>query len=163
MEHEVEIDRHAIWVNDLVLTERFYVDVLGEILPSYIANRYMLSTEEIVRERQMQALAARGDGEGHSQSFIAVPYARAMVGHADVIFRLLDHHVQEPPLEQLRGRPRLALSVSAEQMDRAPDVLRGHEVPFEGPVDHAPPAPIARSLYFKDPSGNFLELCCPRA
>ena len=64
MEHEVEIDRHAIWVNDLVLAERFYVDVLGQILPSYIANRYMLTTDEIVRERQMQALASRGDGTG---------------------------------------------------------------------------------------------------
>ena len=160
MEHEVEIDRHAIWVNDLVLTERFYVDVLGQILPSYIANRYMLTTDEIVRERQMQALASRVDGTG--DGLVAVPYARAMVGHADVIFRLLDHHVQEPPLEQLRGRPRLALSVGDEQMARAPDVLRRSGVPFEGPVEHPEPAPIARSLYFKDPSGNFLELCCPR-
>ena len=160
MEHDVEIDRHAIWVNDLVLTERFYVHVLGEILPSYIANRYMLTTDEIVRERQMQALAARGNGE--STGFVAVPYARAMVGHADVILRLLDHHVQEPPIDQVRGRPRLALSISAEQMVRAPAVLRRHGVPFEGPVEHAEPAPIASSLYFKDPSGNFLELCCPR-
>jgi catechol 2,3-dioxygenase-like lactoylglutathione lyase family enzyme len=160
VEHEVEIDRHAIWVNDLVLTERFYVEVLGQILPSYIANRYMLTTDEIVRERQMQALASRGDGAG--EGFVAVPYARAMVGHADVIFRLLDHHVQEPPLERLRGRPRLALSVAEDQMAHAPDVLRRSGVPFEGPVDHPEPAPIARSLYFKDPSGNFLELCCPR-
>lgn len=160
MERDIEIDRHAIWVNDLVLTERFYVDVLGQILPSYIANRYMMTTDEIVRERQMQALAARGNGE--RAGFVAVPYARAMVGHADVIFRLLDHHVQEPPIEQLRGSPRLALSISPEQMQTAPEVLCRHDVPFEGPIEHAEPTPIARSLYFKDPSGNFLELCCPR-
>src|SRR5437870_13071362 len=119
----------------------------------------MLTTDEIVRERQMQALASRGDGTG--EGFVAVPYARAMVGHADVIFRLLDHHVQDPPLEQLRGRPRLALSGGDEQMARAPDVLRRSGVPFEGPVEHPEPAPLARSLYCKDPSGNVRALRCP--
>jgi hypothetical protein len=159
MEYEAEIDRHCVWVNDIILAERFYAEILGEIIPSYIANRYMLSTEEIVRERQLRALAAR---RGEEPAEFPVPYSRAMVGHADVIFRLLDHHVQEPPVEQLRGTPRLALSVSPEQMDKAVGVLTRHGIRFDGPVAHPAACPAARSLYFKDPSSNFIELCCPR-
>jgi hypothetical protein len=159
MEYEAEIDRHAIWVNDLVLAERFYGGILGEILPAYVANRYMLSTEEIIRERQLQRLAER---RGEETVGFPVPYSRAMVGQADIIFRLLDHHIQEPPVEQLQGTPRIALCVSHAQIDQAVEVLSRHRISFKGPVEYSPPSPIARSIYFKDPSGNFLELACPR-
>jgi catechol-2,3-dioxygenase len=159
IEHEAEIDRHAIWVNDLVRAERFYGEILGEIIPSYVANRYMLSTEEIIRERQLQRLAER---RGEVSKEFPIPYSRAMVGQADIIFRLLDHHVQEPLVEQLQGTPRIALRVSEAQIEQAVEVFTRHRVPFKGPVDHASPSPIARSIYFKDPSGNFLELACRR-
>ena len=32
----------------------------------------------------------------------------------------------------------------------------------DGPVEYPPPCPSERSIYLKDPSGNFLELVCPR-
>jgi catechol-2,3-dioxygenase len=36
--------------------------------------------------------------------------------------------------------------------------LRESGVPFKGPVDHPEKGPFGQSVYFKDPSGNFLEL-----
>ena len=65
------------------------------------------------------------------------------------------------------GRPNSAFLTAAgqyrpEQMERAIDVLTRHDIAFEGPVTHVPPSPIARSIYLKDPSSNFLELACPR-
>jgi hypothetical protein len=47
-------------------------------------------------------------------------------------------------------------------MQRAIEVLGRSRIPYEGPVEHLAPCPVASSLYFKDPSSNFLELCCPR-
>jgi len=75
---------------------------------------------------------------------------------------LYSDHIQEPPPEQLRGTPRLALHVTPEQMDELIEVLQEHKVAFEGPVEHPAPCPVARSVYLKDPSSNFLELACPR-
>ena len=35
--------------------------------------------------------------------------------------------------------------------------LTRNNVGFEGPVDHPQQGPFGQSIYFKDPSGNFLE------
>jgi catechol-2,3-dioxygenase len=75
---------------------------------------------------------------------------------------LATQHYQEPPEEQITGVPRTAFFTSRSQLDRVAALLdaRGH--PYEGPVDHPPSVPLSASLYFRDLSGNFLELCTPR-
>jgi hypothetical protein len=84
------------------------------------------------------------------------------LGQAVIPFSIYQTHVQEPPPEQLRGLPRLAFHVTTEQIDTAVEVLGRYRVPFEGPLEYPAPCLIARALYFKDPSSNFLELSCPR-
>jgi len=150
-------------VDDLVVAERFYADVLGkEVFGSgSVDSRYMLSTDEVLEIRRRAAAHGRADGE---PDFWAnrPPYCNVTVGRAKVSVYLADRHIQEPPPEQLRGAPRLAISATALQIERAAEVLARHGVPFDGPLAHPPPCPAQRSLYFKDPAGNFLELCCPR-
>jgi catechol-2,3-dioxygenase len=36
--------------------------------------------------------------------------------------------------------------------------LKHREICFEGPVEHPEKSPFGQSIYFKDPSGNFLEI-----
>ena len=89
-------------------------------------------------------------------------FVTELVGGALIPMFLARRHEQEPPPEQLRGSPRHAFPVTEQQMTKAIELLKKHDVDFEGPVDHPEVALVKRSLYFKDPSSNFLELCVPR-
>jgi catechol-2,3-dioxygenase len=158
----LELSTRAIVVDDLVLAERFYADILGREVfgRGSVDTRYMLSTDELLEARHRTASRANTDGE--SDFWVnRPPHSNVTVGKAKVSIYLADYHVQAPPPEQLRGAPRIAFSATNEQIDRAVDVLSDHEVPFAGPVEHPEPSLVERSIYFKDPSGNFLELCCP--
>jgi len=158
----VEFDHSAIAVNDLDLAEHFYVEILGQIVGNaYVQMRAPTSTEDIIR--RFKTLM---DGRASRSSEVvyrgATPHSTARVGQAVIPFSIYQTHVQEPAPEQLRGLPRLAFHVTGEQIEKAVEVLSRYRVPFEGPVDYPAPCLIARALYFKDPSSNFLELSCPR-
>ena len=160
LEPAIEFGRRAIEVNDLVLAEEFYGKVLVEILGGHLDSRYMLTTEEML---ESQRRVPRGNGQVADQFFFGrPPYTKVLVGRTSILLHVAPRHIQEPPPEQLRGTPRLALTATQEQLDHASTVLTAHGIAFEGPIDHAAPSPVARSLYLKDPSGNFLELVCPR-
>jgi hypothetical protein len=150
-------------VDDLVVAERFYAEVLGEILGNgSVDTRYMLSTDELLEAQRRGGARTRADGE--TDFWVSrPPHSNVTIGQAKVSLYLAPYHIQEPPPEQLRGAPRLALSVTSEQMECAPAILARHGIPFEGPQLNPPPCPVVQSLYCKDPAGNFLELCCPRA
>lgn len=154
-------DRRALPVDDLPVAEDFYVGVLGKILGGYIANRYLLSTEEVLQTRKRQALIAKRSQDAY-QPLPTLPYTRVVLGDAHVILYLLDERLAAPPPQQLRGLPRMAFEATEAQLKKATRVFRRTGVAFEGPVEHASPTPAARSLYFKDPAGNFLELCVRR-
>ena len=64
--------------------------------------------------------------------------------------------------EVVWGGAWLAFHVTSEQIDTAVDVLQRYRVAFEGPVEYPAPCLIARAIYLKDPSSNFLELSCAR-
>jgi catechol-2,3-dioxygenase len=161
-----EIDHSVLAVEDLIRAEHFYSAVLGEFLGGSVEDRSMLTTDEIIRGMRLRAvMAEREHQSGRSAEApqrVSAPHSSVKVGEALIPLFLYQEHVQEPPPEQMRGTPRLALQVTPELMEKAIDVFHRHKVPFEGPVDHPSPSPVACSIYFKDPSSNFLELACPR-
>ncbi|HZT08877.1 MAG TPA: VOC family protein [Chloroflexota bacterium] len=158
MEEFLEIDHTVLAVNDLILAERFYCDVLGEIFGyGRIEDRSGLTTDEIIRGKRLREM--RGTtGSGN----VIAPHSSVRVGETLIPLFLYQEHVQEPPPEQMRGTPRIALTVSTDELERAIDVLSRCDIPFEGPVEHPAPCPVAQSIYLKDPSSNFIELACPR-
>ncbi|MEA2642074.1 MAG: hypothetical protein QOF51_3468 [Chloroflexota bacterium] len=157
----VELGTRVVMVDDLVTAERFYAEVLGEVLGGSLDTRYMLSTDELLEARRRGAARASRDTDaGFWQN--RPPHSNVTVGKAKISIYLAPEHLQEPPPEQLRGAPRLAISATLAQIQHATQVLGRHDVPFEGPIEHPAPCPATQSLYFKDPAGNFVELCCPR-
>lgn len=168
-----EFDHCVIKVNDLLLAEHFYTTVLGEILGGCEINlKSNMTTNDLVQSKQQRErrrrLAERenaitGDGSGSRQDSVGASHGGVKFGEALVPLFLNQEHIQEPPPEQLVGTPRLAFPVTPEQMENAVEVLRRSRVAFLGPVEYPPPCPAARSLYFKDPSSNFLELSVPRS
>ena len=84
---------------------------------------------------------------------------------ADYLFVSFPRSREVPPMEQLRGgyeNCRHAFSVARERFDEALEELRAHGVPFEGPVTHPEAGPLGQSVFFRDPGGNFFELCWRR-
>lgn len=65
-----------------------------------------------------------------------------------------------PPAGQLRGAHgfRHGFQVSRARFAETLALLKERGIPFQGPVDHPEAGPFGQSVYFKDPSGNFLEL-----
>lgn len=153
-----EFDHSVLTVNDLVTAKVFYGEVLGEIVgKAEVDEPTMLATEQLERAERLQRFFLERDGTAH----VASPHLTVTVGDAQIPLFIQRGHVQEPPPEQLRGTPRLAITVTAEQVETAVEVFKRRKVAFED-VRHPATSPIARSLYFKDPSSNFLELCCER-
>ena len=173
----IEYDHAVIRVNDQILAERFYRQVFGAIYGDELVrveHRSMSTTEEYLHtahtggtgaraaEADRQRGVSRREAAAEGVRVVGVPQGSVQIGGALLPLFLARRHEQEPPPEQLRGTPRHAFPVTAEQMEKAIDLLRRHEVDFEGPVDHPAPCPAVRSIYFKDPSSNFLELCVAR-
>ena len=160
MEEFSEFDHCVINVNDIPLALHFYANVLGEILgDAEITDTSFMSLEEVLYAKAQSSKRAELQPIAGS---LPTPHTGVKFGEALLPIFLHQEHVQEPPPEQLLGTPRLALPVSPEQMAKAVEVLRRHGIAFQGPVEYPPPCPAERSLYFKDPSSNFLELSVPR-
>jgi catechol 2,3-dioxygenase-like lactoylglutathione lyase family enzyme len=161
METFSEFDHCVINVNDIPLALHFYADIMGEILgDAKITDMSFMSIEEVLYAQQQSAKRAELQPIAGS---LPTPHTGVRFGEALLPIFLHQEHVQEPPPEQLVGTPRLALPVSQEQLTKAIAVLTREGVPFKGPIDYPAPCPAERSLYFKDPSSNFLELSVPRA
>ena len=69
-----------------------------------------------------------------------------------------------PPEEQLHGTAgyRHGFRLSRDAFGQLIERLQLHEVAFEGPVTHPDASPLGQSVYFKDPGGNFYEVCWRR-
>jgi hypothetical protein len=176
----IEFDHAVIRVNDFILAERFYRQIFGGIYGEdlvHVEHRSMNSVEEYVHTartggtgaRAQEADAARGIETGDQSAsttggvrLAGVGQGSVQIGGALIPMFLARKHEQEPPPEQLKGSPRHAFPVNEQQMAKAIELLRKHDVDFEGPVDHPDYALVKRSIYFKDPSSNFLELCVSR-
>jgi catechol-2,3-dioxygenase len=130
------INHTAICVHDLPQAIRFYCDVLGAT-PHQRTN---FSTED--------ALA----GVAVFESVILEDYLLAL-GVAPGFMPM-------PPDDKLRGAHgfRQGFAVTRARFGDVVARLKDHNVPFMGPVEHSAQGPFGESVYFKDPSGNFLEI-----
>jgi catechol-2,3-dioxygenase len=165
------IDHAAVQTVDMLWAEAFYTDELG--LP--IDHRVGWNTADYVRARKWAAGEedmAPGTRRLDQRYTVmvnrkTVPRANMQLfvraGGAVLGVYLANKHFQEPLEEQMSGTPRISLAVSSQsQLDAAARRLTSHHRAIEGPVIHPRSAALEASLYFKDPGGNFLELCVAR-
>jgi catechol-2,3-dioxygenase len=134
------ISHSGINVVDLKEAEEFYADIFG----AAITNRVNFNTDDARRGRSVHT----------------------SVRMADWLFALAlpKGQMPMPPAEQLRGTNgfRHGFHVLRERLPVIMDRLRARGVPFEGPVAHPEQGPLGESIYFKDPGGNFIEVCWRR-
>lgn len=164
------VDHAAIESHDLEWAEDFYVHRLGLDLEQRVGWR----TDDYVRARlwgegkeDMAPGTRRWD-----QRYTVMEQKRRLprpnthffvrVGAEVLAIYLATQHRQEPPEEQIVGTPRIGLRAGTDALKRLAGQLAPGRVPVQGPVGHPAHAAIASSLYLRDPSGNFLEICTPR-
>jgi catechol-2,3-dioxygenase len=134
---EVETLSHSgISVHDLKEAEDFYCGILG----AKVHGAVNFVTEDTLKGRSIH------------QSYILSDFLFALV--------LAPDFMPMPPENKLIGANgfRHAFAVRHDDFDTAIDRLKAESLPFKGPVDHPEAGPFGQSIYFKDPSGNFLEL-----
>jgi catechol-2,3-dioxygenase len=130
------ISHSAICVHDLREAEDFYCNVLG----ARQGTRVNFKTDDAIRGRSVHG------------SVILEDYLLALMVTRDFM--------PMPPAEQLRGAHgfRHAFRVRRARFDEITNELLRRGIAFEGPVEHPEKSPFGASIYFKDPSGNFLEI-----
>ncbi len=134
---EVESLSHSgICVHDLKEAEDFYCKILG----AEIHSRVNFKTQDALKGRSVHTSLQLED------------YLFAIM--------LTEDFMDLPPADQLHGanRTRHGFAVPRERFGDVVAALAGNDVAFEGPVDHPEAGPFGQSIYFKDPSGNFLEV-----
>ena len=130
------LSHSAICVHDLQQAEDFYCGLLG----AHAHSGVNFITEDTIKGRSVHKSVVLED----------YLFALALVGD----------FMPMPPEEQLRGAHgfRHAFTVSRARFAEVTRRLAEAGVKFEGPVAHPEKGPFGESIYFKDPSGNFLEL-----
>lgn len=164
------IDHAAIECHDLEWAEDFYVKKLGLTVDHRVGWR----TDDYVRAKLW------GEGKENmapgtrrwDQRYTVMEQKRRLprpnthffvrVGDQVLGIYLATQHRQEPPEEQIVGTPRIGFRAGRQVLDQTARLLAATRTPIKGPVEHPEPAPIAASLYVRDPGGNFLEICVPR-
>ncbi len=134
---QVESLSHSgICVHDLKEAEDFYCDILG----AEIHSRVNFKTQDALKGRSVHTSLQLED------------YLFAIM--------LTEDFMELPPAGQLHGanRTRHGFTVPRARFGDVAAALADNGVAFEGPVDHPDAGPFGQSIYFKDPSGNFLEV-----
>ncbi|MGY9006101.1 MAG: VOC family protein [Alphaproteobacteria bacterium] len=134
---DVETLSHSgICVHDLKEAGDFYCNVLG----ATHAGAVNFITEDTLRGRSVHEAYMLGD------FLFAVALAPDLM--------------PMPPEDQLKGAMgiRHAFTVKRDHFDDVLSRLKANGCRFEGPVDQPEAGPFGQSIYFKDPSGNFLEI-----
>jgi catechol-2,3-dioxygenase len=130
------ISHSGICVHDLKAAEDFYCKILGATVHS----RVNFKTQDALRGRSVHT------------SLMLDDYLFAVM--------LTEDWMEGPPPDRLRGenRVRHAFCVPKARFGSVLDQLKTSGVPFEGPVSHPQHGPFGESVYFRDPTGNFLEV-----
>lgn len=129
------ISHSVINVDDLAETERFYCEILGARKQSACC----FDTEDTMRGRSVH------------ETYILQDYV--------FFVALAERELPQPPKSQNCGLDgfRPAFLVPRQKFDETIAALKREGIGFEGPVEHPLQGPFGQSIYFKDPSGNFLE------
>ena len=129
------ISHSVINVDDLFEADRFYCGVLGAQKRSAVC----FDTEDTLRGRSVH------------ETYILQDYV--------FFVALAEKALPRPPETQYRGLDgfRPGFVVSKPRFEETVAALKRNGIGFEGPVDHPAQGPFGQSIYFKDPSGNFLE------
>lgn len=130
------INHTAMAVHDIDEAERFYMDVLGAI-PH---DRVCYDLEEVKIGWAVFKSYEVGD------YLLALTTARSPM--------------TMPADGQMRGAHgfRHGFQVARARFDAAIKELSARGIPFQGPIEQPAGGPFGQSIYFHDPSGNFLEL-----
>lgn len=130
------ISHSGICVHDLKAAEDFYCKVLGATVHS----RVNFKTQDALRGRSVHT------------SMMLDDYLFAVM--------LTEDWMDVAPPDVLRGenRVRHAFCLPRTRFPGIIDQLRANNVAFEGPVSHPEHGPFGESVYFRDPTGNFLEV-----
>jgi catechol-2,3-dioxygenase len=140
MAEVLSITHSGVNVVDLKEAEDFYADILG----ARITNRVNFNTDDARRGRSVHT----------------------SVKVADWLFALAlpKGDMPMPPEGEVRGTNgfRHGFHVSRPKFDEVVRRLQARGVPYEGPVQHPEHGPLGESVYFKDPGGNFIEVCWRR-
>lgn len=166
------IDHTAVLASDMEWQEEFYSERLGLV----VDHRVGWNTADYIRARawgegqedmalgtwrwdeRYRDIPGGKPGQGRR---VARPNMQIFyrMGESVLAVYLSPAHVQEPPPRQAKGTPRTAYWTDRATLDRVAATLAQTRVAVLGPVQHPSNSPIAASLYFRDPCGNFIELC----
>ncbi|HEX9810148.1 MAG TPA: VOC family protein [Alphaproteobacteria bacterium] len=137
MAHVESISHSGICVHDLKAAEDFYCNVLG----AKVHSRVNFKTQDALRGRSVHTSLTLDD------------YLFAVM--------LSEDWMAMPPGDDLRGanRVRHAFCVPRARFGEVVGRLEAHGIAYEGPVAHPEHGPFGESVYFRDPTGNFLEVC----
>ena len=171
--HITGIDHAGVQATDMEWEETFFIDHLG--FP--VDHRVGWNTADFVRAhawaegkedmapgtRRMDHRYRDNPGSKPSETReVPRPNVQIFLGLGDGavlgIFMATSFE-QEPPPDQARGTPRVAIAMDRDELDAMAQALAAAGAVVEGPVDHRLGSPLAASLYFRDPCGNFFEIC----
>lgn len=164
------IDHAAVQTADILWTEKFYGEQLG------LAEDFRMGwqTADYVRARKWAAGEEdMAPGSRRLDQRYTVMVNRKTVprcnmqlyyrlGDAILGLYLANKHFQESPEELAIGTPRIAFAATRAELDRMAPLIAATGKTCEGPVVHGKDSPLEASVYFRDGSGNFFELCTPR-
>jgi catechol-2,3-dioxygenase len=164
------IDHACVQVSDILWAEEFFGYELGFPIEHLVGWR----TADYVRARRWAAGEedmAPGTRRLDKRYTVMVNKKTVARCAMQMFFRTGDNvlgiylahkHFQDPPETQKVGVPRIGFLAARSELDTAAERLSAKRRPFIGPVDQ-PSSPLYEAVvYFKDNSGNFLELCAPR-
>ena len=166
------IDHAGVQASDIEWEEEFFIEKLG----FSVDHRVGWNTADYVRARawadgkEDMAPGTRrldqryrdipGAEPGRSRA-VARPNMQIFLklGEGVLGIFLATRHRQEPAPEATRGTPRTGITVDRAALDGWAEKLSCAGAAVEGPVAHGKGSPYGASLYFRDPCGNFFELC----
>jgi catechol-2,3-dioxygenase len=160
------LDHAAIQVTNMWWAETFYIGTLA----CAVEHRVGWKTEDYARaqlwadgKEDMAPGTRRMDKRYTSMvNQRAVPRVNLQIylriGEVPFALYLANQHFQEPPEEALVGTPRTAFAVTESILDATRRRLAETNWPFVGPRTETD-GPVRQALFFKDPGGNFIELC----
>jgi predicted enzyme related to lactoylglutathione lyase len=149
------VDHATLEVHDLELAETFYVRALGGTVDYY----HGWTMEDYAEARAWgegrdpcAPWTRRTDVQYWNKRQIPRPNMQLFVRFGSGVLGLVlaREHRQEPPEESLRGTPRVVLGSPGAAAD-ARAALAARDVPSEV---------VGRSVFLRDPGGNYVELEC---